>query len=150
MLNHTYDSYSYTFLNKLCVIGRNRYIMEGLVILTNQSINQIKLSARWIVLKVVKDKFTFLNRILDLAWPTLMKLTLEQQYALCVLHSQYHACWCTGDFRSQCISRHGTMYWPHKAGIFRLQHQKILQQSKVKDAFTSVNKCTLSYPATRC
>ena len=26
---------------------------------------------------------------------------------LSVLHSQYHACWCTGDFRSQCISRHG-------------------------------------------
>ena len=24
-----------------------------------------------------------------------------------VLHSQYHACWCTGGFRSQCISRHG-------------------------------------------
>ena len=26
---------------------------------------------------------------------------------LSVLHSQYHACWCTGDFRSQCINRHG-------------------------------------------
>ena len=25
---------------------------------------------------------------------------------LSVLHSQYHACWCTGDFESQCISRH--------------------------------------------
>ena len=36
-----------------------------------------------------------------------MKLTLEQQYLLSVLHSQYHACWCSGDFRSQCISRHG-------------------------------------------
>ena len=23
------------------------------------------------------------------------------------LHSQYHACWCPGNFRSQCISRHG-------------------------------------------
>ena len=26
---------------------------------------------------------------------------------LSVLHSQYHACWCTGDCRSQCINRHG-------------------------------------------
>ena len=35
-----------------------------------------------------------------------MKLTLEQQNMLSVLHSQYHACWCSGDFRSQGISRH--------------------------------------------
>ena len=27
-----------------------------------------------------------------------MKLTLEQQYVLSVLHCQYHACWCSGDF----------------------------------------------------
>ena len=26
---------------------------------------------------------------------------------LSVLHSQYHACWCSGDLRSQGISRHG-------------------------------------------
>ena len=26
---------------------------------------------------------------------------------LCVLHNQYHACWCSGDFRSQGINRHG-------------------------------------------
>ena len=26
---------------------------------------------------------------------------------LSVLHSQYHACWCSGDFRSQGISRNG-------------------------------------------
>ena len=37
-----------------------------------------------------------------------MKLILEQLYMLSVLHSQYHACWCPGDFRSQGISRHGT------------------------------------------
>ena len=28
-------------------------------------------------------------------------------YISSVLHSQYHARWCTCDFRSQCISRHG-------------------------------------------
>ena len=55
------------------------------------------------------------NCILDLAWLKLMKLTLEQQYMLSVLHSQYHACWCSGDFRSQGISRHG----------FDPQHQNI-------------------------
>ena len=32
-----------------------------------------------------------LNCILDLAWPKSMKLTLEQQYMLSVLQSQYHA-----------------------------------------------------------
>ena len=35
-----------------------------------------------------------------------MKLTLEQQYILTVLQSQYHFCWCFGNFRSQGISRH--------------------------------------------
>ena len=48
-----------------------------------------------------------LNHILDLAWLKSMKLTLEQQYMLSVLHDQYHACWSSGDFRSQGISRHG-------------------------------------------
>ena len=38
-----------------------------------------------------------------------MKLTLELQYMLSVLQSLfiYHARWCSGDFRSQSISRHG-------------------------------------------
>ena len=36
-----------------------------------------------------------------------MKLSLEQQCILSVLQSQYHACWCSDDFRSQGISRHG-------------------------------------------
>ena len=35
-----------------------------------------------------------------------MKLRLEQE-DMFVLHSQYHACWCSGDFRSQSISKHG-------------------------------------------
>ena len=30
-----------------------------------------------------------------------------QQFILFVLHSQYHACWCPGDFRIQIISKHG-------------------------------------------
>ena len=34
-----------------------------------------------------------------------MKFTLEKQYMLSVLHSQYHACWSSGDFRSQGIRR---------------------------------------------
>ena len=34
-----------------------------------------------------------------------MELTVEQQYLLSVAHSQYHACWCSGDFRS--MSKHG-------------------------------------------
>ena len=48
-----------------------------------------------------------LNRILVLASLKLVKLTPEQQYMLSILHSQYHACWCSGDFRSQGISRYG-------------------------------------------
>ena len=54
-----------------------------------------------------KISIHILNRMLDLACPLSMKLTLEQQYMLSVLHGQYHACWCSGDFRSQGINRHG-------------------------------------------
>ena len=36
-----------------------------------------------------------------------MKLSLEQEYMLSVLHSRYHACWWSGDFRSQSINMHG-------------------------------------------
>ena len=36
-----------------------------------------------------------------------MELVGEQQRMLSVVHSQYHGCWCPGDFRSQGISRHG-------------------------------------------
>ena len=36
-----------------------------------------------------------------------MKLILGQRCMLFVLHNQYHACWCSGDFRSQSISRYG-------------------------------------------
>ena len=49
-----------------------------------------------------------------------MKLTLGQQYMFSVLHNQCHACWCSGGFRSQGISRHVI---DPKAGIFRLQYQ---------------------------
>ena len=35
------------------------------------------------------------------------KLNLKQHYILPVLHNEYHACWCSGDFRNLCISRHG-------------------------------------------
>ena len=36
-----------------------------------------------------------------------MNLSLEQQYMLSVLHSQYHSCWCCDDFRGQAINSHG-------------------------------------------
>ena len=32
---------------------------------------------------------------------------MEQPYMLSILYWQYHACWCSGDFRSQGISGHG-------------------------------------------
>ena len=53
-----------------------------------------------------------------------MALTLEQQYMLSVLHNQYmyHAYWCSGDFRSQGISRHGI---DHQKPEYAAQHQKI-------------------------
>ena len=43
-------------------------------------------------------------------------------YTSLVLHSQYHACWCSGDFRSSGASA-GMVLTP-KAGIFPFQYQK--------------------------
>ena len=37
--------------------------------------------------------------------------TMEQRYKLPVLHWQYHACWCAGDFRSQGINRYSVDPW---------------------------------------
>ena len=34
------------------------------------------------------------------------KCTMQQPYMLPILYSQYHACWCPGDLRSQGISGH--------------------------------------------
>ena len=59
--------------------------------------------------KDYKRHIHILNHILDLPWPTLMKLNLELQYMLSALHSQCHACWWTDDFKSQCINRHGKL-----------------------------------------
>ena len=36
-----------------------------------------------------------------------MKLTVEQQYKLPVLQSQYHSCWCSVDYRGHHINRRG-------------------------------------------
>ena len=66
-----------------------------------------------------------LNQILDLAWPKLIKLILEQLYILSVLHSQYHACCCcSGDLRSQCIDRHE--YWPPNWNIPPLASEELI------------------------
>ena len=46
------------------------------------------------------------SRILNLALSKWVKLILQQQYMLSVLHSQYQACWCFADFRSLSSSMH--------------------------------------------
>ena len=45
--------------------------------------------------------------MLDFIQQKKIKFTMEQLYVLPILYCQCHACWCTGEFRSQCISRHG-------------------------------------------
>ena len=58
--------------------------------------------------KITKDIFTFW--IVSSIWlhtSGLNKLLNNKQCLLAVWHSQYHACWCSGDFRSLGINRHG-------------------------------------------
>ena len=57
--------------------------------------------------KDYKRYIHILDFIMDLALPRSMELTLEQKYMLFVQQSQYYACWCAGDFRSQGIGRLG-------------------------------------------
>ena len=79
-----------------CSVGLQS--MDAFLLLTLNMLNCFKNYERYIHI---------LNRVLDLTWPKLMALTLEQQYMLSALHTQYHACWWSGDVRSQSISRHG-------------------------------------------
>ena len=99
------------------IVWHNRYIMyltlvEATIIKDKQyspekERGSINLTLNMLnCFKDYKRYIHILNQISNLAWPKWMKLSLEQHYILYVLHSQYHACWCTGDFRSQCISRH--------------------------------------------
>ena len=59
----------------------------------------------WIFLKIIKDVCTF--SIISFIQQKKTKFTIEQTYMLPILYWQYHACWCSGDFRSQGIGRHG-------------------------------------------
>ena len=58
---------------------------------------------------------------------------------LSVLHSQYHACWCTGDFRSQCINRHGI---DHQSRIIPSPASEELSSWGVTEATFSVGSVT--------
>ena len=70
-----------------------------------------------------------------------MKLSVEQQYILPVLHSQYHACWCSGDFRSQCISRHGIDSQSRNILSPASEELRLLRQWVRKTQVTQVMSC---------
>ena len=50
--------------------------------------------------------FSSFESYLGFGFTPVDEITLEPQYTLSVQHSQYHACWCSGDFRSQGTNRH--------------------------------------------
>ena len=69
---------------------------------------------RWWKIKIFLTNCKTMNNMVYELWtlsrpyihcPFEMKLSLERQYMLSVLHSQYHACWCSGEFRSRSIIR---------------------------------------------
>ena len=47
-----------------------------------------------------------LYNILEFVLQKKTTFTMEQPYMMPILYWQYHGCWCSGDFRSQGISRH--------------------------------------------
>ena len=98
-----------------------KYLYSFIVVHLFVVIIQVLTLNRLNCFKDYKRYIHILNHILDLVWHEYMKLTLEQQYMLTVLHNQYHACWCSGHFRSQGISRHRLT---PKDGTLRLKHQK--------------------------
>ena len=71
------------YLHQWWLIYWRIYTSLGLTELTLNMLNCFKDNIRYIHI---------LNRLLDLARPKMTKLTLEPQYMLPVLHSQYHAC----------------------------------------------------------
>ena len=71
----------------------------------------------WLTLNMLncfKDYKRYIHisyHIFEFAQQKKTNFTMEQRYKLPVLHRQYHACWCSGDFRSQGISRYGVDPW---------------------------------------
>ena len=57
-----------------------------------------------------------------------MKLILKQQYMLYVWHSQYHVCWCSVDFRSQGINRHGI--YPQSQNMLSSASEELMQKRR--------------------
>ena len=57
--------------------------------------------------KYYKICIHILYHILDSVQQKKTKFIMELPYMLPILYCQYHACWCSGDLRSQGISRHG-------------------------------------------
>ena len=82
--------------------------------------------------KDYKSYIHLLNHILDFPCPKWMKLSMEQKYMLSVLCSQYHACWCSGDFRSQGISRNGVD--PPKL-VFSISSTRRVNSYELDDAY---------------
>ena len=74
------------------------------------------------------------------------QLTLEKQYMLSVIHSLYHAYWCTGDSRP-LHQRAGNLI--AKAWIFHLQHQRSYTQEDVSVTTIPliVIRCSYGYVA---
>ena len=56
---------------------------------------------------IYKRCIHLLYHILDRVQQKKTKFIMEQPYMLPILFCQYQPCWCTGDLRSQVISRHG-------------------------------------------
>ena len=114
-------------------------------ILSWQSVRGINFRLTVNMLNCLKDYQRYIhisNHILDLAWPKQMKLTLEQQYMLSVLHSQYHVCWCSGNFRSQCISRNGIEPQSHNIPSLVSEELRQLGYDRICRIIMIVYTCT--------
>ena len=103
----------------------------------NWSTNAVYLN----MLNCFKDYKRYIH-ILNHIWldPSIWNKSLDQQYMLSVLHSQYCACWCPGDFRSQDISRHGIV---PQAGIFHLKTDTHYYIMKYPSKFGTYKKSNL-------
>ena len=70
-------------------------------------VRSFQFSTCWIVIKITQDTFAFKSHLRFGLTQVDGINSLTKMHGVSVLGSQYHVCWCTDDFRSQCISRHG-------------------------------------------
>ena len=98
-------SVSFSHWQSTCLMDKCIQLEFRSLLLSLNMLNFFKVFKRYLYILILFQNESW---YVSLEWYFihLLFLALEQQY-MAILLCRYHACWCSGDFRSQGINRHG-------------------------------------------